>query len=130
MSAHRRALVLGVMPAFAGAVCGPVASLPAGAFVATSALCMASGLAAAREHLTWRSGLTRGAGSGALFGGCLFASYAASGSPRTNALPHLTALQLLLTTAAGGVLRSVGAPTRSRALRPRPSPTASGVEEL
>ena len=130
VSAHRRVLVLGVMPAFAGAVCGLVASLPAEVFLATSALCMAGGLAAGREHLTWRSGLARGAGGGALFGACLLASYALSGSPRTDALPHPTALQLLLATAAGGVLGTVGAATRSLAKRRLASPTRSGVEEL
>ena len=130
MSAHRRVLVLGALPAFAGAVCGLVASLPAEAFLATSALCMAGGLEAGREQLTWRSGLARLAGGGALFGACLLASYAASGSPRRDALPHPTALQLLLATADGGVLGTVGGATRSRAKRPLPSPTGSGVEEL
>jgi hypothetical protein len=123
-------LVLGAPPAFAGAVYRLVASLPAEVFLATSALCMAGGLAARREQLTWRSGLARGAGGGALLGACLLASYTASGSPRTDALPHPTALQLLLATAAGGVFGTVGGATRSRAKRPPPSPTGSGVEEL
>jgi hypothetical protein len=123
-------LVLGALPAFAGAVCGLAASLPAVVFLTASLLCMAGGLAAGREHLTWRSGLARGAGGGFLFGACLLASYAASGSPRTGALPHPTALQLLLAAAAGGVLGTVGGATRSRAKRPLLSPTGSGVEEL
>jgi hypothetical protein len=80
MSAHRRVLVLGALPAFAGAVCGLVASQPAEAFLASSTLCMAGGLAAGREHLSWRSGLARGAAGGALFGVCLLRSYAAYGS--------------------------------------------------
>jgi hypothetical protein len=130
MSAQKRVLVLGALPAFAGAVCGLVASLLAKVLLATSALCMAGGLAAGREQLTWRSGLARGAGGGALFGACLLASYAPSGSPRTHALPPPTALHVLLATAAGGVLGTVGGATRSRAKRPPPSPTGSGVEEL
>lgn len=112
-----RVVLVVLLPAASGLLCGLLLELSAPAYTALTALCIAGGLTAGREHLSALRGARRGALGGTLFGACLLLGHHLGAGRAQVRLPRPEIGQIAVTTTIGAVLGAAGSASRKRTRR-------------
>jgi hypothetical protein len=107
-------LLAGLVPAAFGALCGWLLGVNKTAYLIASAVAIAGGYFAGKDHDGAGEGALRGLVGGSLFGGFILIVHEATGKAAKAKLPHPSILLLVVTVGAGVVLGALGGAARHR----------------
>lgn len=107
-------VLAGVVPAAFGAICGWLLGVDETAYFVASALAIAGGYFAGREHYGGREGALRGLIGGTIFGGFILLVHEATGKEAKANLPDPPILLMVVTAVFGVALGAMGGAARQR----------------
>jgi hypothetical protein len=123
MSEHPRAvqiLLVVVVPAVYGFICGVILGVSEGWYLILSAIGIVGGVAAGFDHFGAKSGARRGIAAGSIFGGFILIGHEIAGTDPKADLPKPGILLIVITTVLAIAFAAFGGWLRERAERNRP----------
>ena len=109
-----RFVLVGVVPALFGAICGWLLGVNEVAYLVLSILAILGGYGAGLDHLGAREGAVRGFVGGALFGSFILIVHELTGEEAEAHLPEPAILLVVITTVLGVLLGALGGRHRAR----------------
>jgi hypothetical protein len=103
-----------VIPAIFGAICGVVLGESKGAYTALSLLAVLGGIAAGYDHVGADEGALRGVAGGMLFGTFILFGHAVAGTHAKASIPAPHVFLPIITTIGGVLLGALGGALRGR----------------